>query len=69
MIRIVAFVVAVIVVAAAATWISEPPGHVEVAWGDYVVETSPGVLAAAIAVAAASPLHAAAAGSGLATAR
>ena len=53
MIRIVAFVVAVIVVAAAATWISEPPGRVEVAWGDYLVETSPGVLAAAIAVAAA----------------
>ena len=53
MIRIVAFVVAVIVVAAVATWISEPPGRVEMAWGDYMVETSPGVLAAAIAVAAA----------------
>ena len=53
MIRIIAFVVAVIVVAAAATWISEPPGRVEIAWGDYIVESSPGVLAAAIAVAAA----------------
>ena len=53
MIRIVAFVVAVIVVAAVATWISEPPGRVEIAWGDYMVETSPGILAAAIAVAAA----------------
>ncbi len=53
MIRIIAFVVAVIVVAAAATWISEPPGRVEIAWGDYMVETSPGVLAAALAVAAA----------------
>ena len=53
MIRIIAFVVAVIVVAAVATWISEPPGRVEIAWGDYMVETSPGVLAAAIAVAAA----------------
>ena len=53
MIRIVAFVVAVIVVAAVATWVSEPPGRVEIAWGDYTVETSPGVLAAAIAVAAA----------------
>ena len=53
MIRIIAFVVAVIVVAAAATWISEPPGRVEMAWGDYMVETSPGVLAAAVAVAAA----------------
>ena len=53
MIRIVAFVVAVIVVAAAATWISEPPGRVEMAWGDYMVETSPGILAAAVAVAAA----------------
>ena len=53
MIRIIAFVVAVIVVAAAATWISEPPGRVEIAWGDYLVESSPGVLAAAIAVAAA----------------
>ena len=54
MIRIVAFVVAVIVVAAAATWIAEPPGRVEMAWGDYMVETSPGVLAAAVAVAAAA---------------
>ena len=53
MIRIIAFVVAVIVVAAAATWISEPPGRVEIAWGDYMVETSPGALAAAVAVAAA----------------
>ena len=53
MIRIIAFVVAVIVVAAVATWISEPPGRVEIAWGDYMVESSPGVLAAAIAVAAA----------------
>ena len=53
MIRIIAFVVAVIVVAAAATWISEPPGRVEIAWGDYMVETSPGTLAAALAVAAA----------------
>ena len=53
MIRIIAFVVAVIVVAAAATWISEPPGRVEIAWGDYMVETSPGTLAAAVAVAAA----------------
>ena len=53
MIRIVAFLVAVIVVAAAATWIAEPPGRVEIAWGDYVVETSPGILAAAVAVAAA----------------
>ena len=53
MIRIVAFVVAVIGVAAVATWISEPPGRVQIAWGDYMVETSPGVLAAAIAVAAA----------------
>ena len=53
MIRIIAFVVAVIVVAAVATWISEPPGRVEMAWGDYVIETSPGVLAAAIAAAAA----------------
>ena len=53
MIRIVAFVVAVIVVAAVATWISEPLGRVEIAWGDYMVETSPGILAAAIAVAAA----------------
>ena len=53
MIRIIAFVVAVIVVAAAATWISEPPGRVEIAWGDYMVETSPGALAAALAVAAA----------------
>ena len=42
MIRIVAFLVAVIVVAAVATWISEPPGRVEIAWGDYMVETSPG---------------------------
>ena len=53
MIRIIAFVVAVIVVAAAATWISEPPGRVEITWGDYMVETSPGTLAAAVAVAAA----------------
>ena len=53
MIRIVAFVVAVIVVAAVATWISEPAGRVEMVWGDYMIETSPGVLAAAIAVAAA----------------
>ena len=53
MIRIVAFLVAVIVVAAAATWISEPPGRVEIAWGDYMVETSPGILAAGIAAAAA----------------
>ena len=52
MIRIVAFLAAVIAVAAVATWISEPPGRVEIDWGDYVVETSPGVLAAAIAVAA-----------------
>ena len=53
MIRIIAFLIAIIVVAAVATWISEPPGRVEIAWGDYVVESSPGVLAAAIAVAAA----------------
>ncbi len=53
MIRIIAFVVAVTVVAAAATWISEPPGRVEIAWDDYMVETSPGTLAAALAVAAA----------------
>ena len=53
MIRIVAFLVAVIVVAAVATWIAEPPGRVEIAWDDYVVETSPAVLAAAVAVAAA----------------
>ena len=53
MIRIIAFLVAIVVVAAVATWISEPPGRVEIAWGDYVVESSPGVLAAAIAVAAA----------------
>lgn len=53
MIRIVAFIVGVIVVAAVATWISEPPGRVEIAWGDYMIETSPGVLAAAVAVAAA----------------
>ncbi len=52
MIRIVAFIVAVIVVAAVATWISEPPGRVEIAWGDYAVETSPGILAAFVAVAA-----------------
>ncbi len=61
MIRIIAFVVAVIVVAAAATWISEPPGRVEIAWGDYMVETSPGALAAAVAVAAAIVLVIAAA--------
>ena len=61
MIRIIAFVVAVIVVAAAATWISEPPGRVEIAWGDYMVETSPGALAAAVAVAAAIALVIAAA--------
>ena len=52
MIRIVAFLAAVIAVAAIATWISEPPGRVEIDWGDYVVETSPGVLGAAIAVVA-----------------
>ena len=52
MIRIVAFLVAVVVVAAVATWISEPPGRVEIAWGDYAVETSPGIMAAFVAAAA-----------------
>ena len=53
MIRIVAFLVAVIVVAGVATWISEPPGRVQISWGDYMIETTPAALAAAIAVAAA----------------
>ena len=61
MIRIVAFIVAIVAVAAVATWISEPPGRVEIAWGDYTIETSPGVLAAGVAVAAAVVLVIAAA--------
>ena len=56
MIRIVAFIVAIVVVAAVATWVAEPPGRVEIAWGDYMIETSPGVLAAAVAAAAAAVL-------------
>lgn len=59
MIRIVAFLVATVVVAAAAAWLAEQPGRVRIDWGDYTVETSPGILAGAVAAAAVAALAAA----------
>ena len=53
MIRIVLFIVFVGAVAALAVFIANEPGRVEIAWGDWLVETSPGALAAAIAIVAA----------------
>ncbi len=58
MIRIVFFFAAIAAIAAIATWIAEPPGRVDIRWGDYVLETSPGVLAAAVALAGALVLAA-----------
>lgn len=59
MIRIVGYLAAVVAVAAAAAWLAEQPGRVRIDWGDYAIETSPGVLAAAVAAAAATALVAA----------
>jgi len=54
MIRIVLFVVLVGAVAALAVFVADEPGRVEIAWGDWLVETSPGALAAAVAAVAAA---------------
>jgi HemY protein len=56
MIRILGFLLAVAAIAAVAVWISEPPGRVEITWGDYLVEMAPGVLAGMVAIAAAAVL-------------
>lgn len=59
MIRIVAYLAAVVAVAAAAAWLAEQPGRVRIDWGDYAIETSPGILAAAVAAATTTALAAA----------
>jgi len=53
MIRIVLFIVLIGVIAAAAVFVANEPGRVEIVWGEWLVETSPGALAAAVAIVAA----------------
>ncbi len=56
MIRIFVFLVVVAAIAALAVFITDAPGQVEIAWGDYLVTTSPGVLVAAVALVAAAAI-------------
>jgi len=50
MIRIIAFLVSVAVIAAGVAWVADRPGEVAVTWMGYRIETSVMVAAAAIAV-------------------
>ena len=50
MIRVIIFFVVVGAVAALAVWIADEPGRVAIAWGDWLLETSPAALAAAAAI-------------------
>jgi HemY protein len=53
MIRIFAFFVLVAAIAVAAVWVADEPGHVEITWGVYLIETSPAALVGGAALAAA----------------
>jgi HemY protein len=53
MIRVVIFFIVVAAIAALAVWIADEPGRVAIAWGDWLLETSPAALAAAAAIFAA----------------
>lgn len=50
MTRLVIFFVLVAAIAALAVWIADEPGSVAIAWGDWLLETSPAALAAAAAI-------------------
>ncbi len=53
MIRIFLLFVFVAAIAVAAVWVADEPGHVEIAWGAYLIETSPAALVGGAALAAA----------------
>jgi len=53
MTRVVIFFIIVAALATIAVWIADEPGRVAIAWGDWLLETSPAALAAAAAIFAA----------------
>jgi HemY protein len=51
--RLLVFIVIVALIAAVAVFIADQPGHVEIAWDDYLIELSPAALAGGVAALAA----------------